>query len=312
MDTVQNLKAFLSVAQTGSFSAAARRAGLATSVLAKRIDQLEASTQTVLFMRTTRRLTLTEAGQRWIARVTAVVGDVDDLMAEAARPSRDLEGSLRIKAPTTLAGLYLGEMLGRFQNHHPKVAMDVVLTDRALNPADEGFDIAISVFGAAFSGVVDVPLCPLQRIVCASPAYLAARGTPSHPRDLSKHDTLNFRPTGDVWVFNSAQGPVTVEVRPRMSANDGQVLLAAARAGNGIALLSSYIVLPALRSGALVPVLETFSPPEIWIKALIPENRMPVARIRALVDFLAANFAPPPWDREAVTIDDRLQAPRNE
>jgi DNA-binding transcriptional LysR family regulator len=297
LDTIQNLKAFIAVAETGSFSAAARQTGLATSVVAKRIDQLEGRVRAILFLRTTRRLSLTEAGQRWLAHVKTVVGDVEDLLAEAATPSHQLDGALRVKAPTSLAVLYAGEILARFQNRHPKIAMDIVLTDRPLNPAHEGFDLAISVFGATFPGVVDVPLCPVQRTLCAAPSYLARCGTPAHPRDLSRHDTLNFRPTGEVWTLDSPKGPVTVEVRPRLSANDGLVLLAAARAGNGIALLSNYVALPSLRSGELVPVLETFSLPEIWIKALVPESRMLVARVRALVDFLAASFSPPPWDQ---------------
>jgi DNA-binding transcriptional LysR family regulator len=296
MDTVQNLKAFLAVARAGSFSAAARQAGLATSVVAKRVDQLEAAIQAPLFARSTRRLALTDLGRDWLARVRSVVGDVDELMAAAGRPRDELEGPLRLKAPTTLAALYLGDMLARFQMRHPKVAIDIVLTDRALNPAEEGFDLAISVFGAAYGGVIDVPLCPVQRTVCAAPAYLAARGVPRHPRELAAHDTLNFQPTGDVWTFESAKGPASVAVHPRLNANDGRVLLAAARAGAGIALLSNYVAQPALRSGALVPILPGFTVPEIWMKALVPERRRHVARVRALVDVLKAGFSPPPWE----------------
>jgi len=303
MDTVQNLKAFLAVARTGSFSAAARQAGLATSVMSKRIDQLETAIRTPLFVRSTRRLALTDAGRDWLARVGSVVSDVDDLMAAAAQPRDDLEGPLRVKAPTTLAVLYVGDMLATFQRRHPKVALEIVLTDRPLNPAEEGFDLALSVFGNTYGGVVDVPLCPMQRTLCAAPAYLARRGTPHHPRDLATHDTLNFHPTGDVWMFESAKGPVSIAIHPHLSANDGQVLLAAARAGNGIALLSNYVAGPALRSGELVPVLPSFTLPDIWIKALVPESRQHVARVRALVDTLVASFAPPPWDGEVGDAD---------
>ncbi len=299
MDVVQNLKAFLLVARAGSFSAAARQAGLATSVIAKRIDQLEASIQAPLFRRSTRSLVLTELGRKWQIRVRSVVSDVDDLMA-APRCADDLEGPLRIKAPTTLAVLYLADILAGFQRRHPKIALDIVLTDRALNPAEEGFDLAITVFGAAYGGVIDVPLCPIGRTICAAPAYLAARGTPAHPRDLVFHDTLNFHPTGEVWSFQSPQGPASVALHSRLSANDGQVLLAAARAGNGIALLSNYIAADALRRGDLVPVLGSFSVPEIWMKLLIPQTRRHVARVQALVEVIAAAFSPPPWDNEPV------------
>ena len=301
MDTVQNLKAFLAVARAGSFSAAAREARLATSVIAKRIDQLEAATGTQLFARSTRHLALTEAGRAWLARVQPVVSDVEELMATAARPRNDLAGPLRIKAPTTLAVLYLADMLARFQMRHPRIDLDIVLTDGALNPAEEGFDVAISVFGTAYGGVIDVPLCPVRRTLCAAPVYLAGRPPPAHPRDLVAHDTLSFHPTGDVWMFNSPQGPVQVTIRPRLRANDGQVLLAACRAGNGIALLSDYLTGPARAAGELVALLEEFTVPEIWMKALIPESRQHVARVRALVAALSAELASPPWQTARAT-----------
>jgi DNA-binding transcriptional LysR family regulator len=284
------------VIETGSFSAAARRSGLATSVLTKRIDQLEHAVKTKLFTRTTRTVRLTEAGRRWKERVRTLVADVDDTMRQASAIEQELEGPIRVKAPTTLTVLYMADILTRFQTLNTKVSMELVLTDRALNPADEGFDVAIAAFGATFSDVVDVPLCPLRRMLCAAPDYLAHRGSPQHPRELIEHDTLCFAPTGPIWSFDGPQGPATIEVRPRMSANDGQVLLGAALAGNGIALLSEYLIAPALKRGELMTLLENYRPPEIWVKALIPETRMQVARIRALSEFMKEAFYPgPPW-----------------
>ena len=301
MDTLQNLRAFLAVADTGSFSAAARRSGLATSVVTKRVDQLEHAVKAKLFTRTTRTVALTEAGQRWIVRVRSLVADIDDAMRQASAAVQDLEGPVRIKAPTTLTVLYIADVLARFQSLYPKVSLELVLTDRVVNPADEGFDLVIAAFDATFSGVVDVPLCPLRPQLCAAPDYLARRGAPEHPRDLVQHDTLSFAPTGPTWSFIGPQGPITVEVRPRMSANDGQVLLKAARAGNGIALLSEYVVAPALEAGELATVLKEYPLPERWVKALIPETRMPIARIRALSEFLTRSFSPsPPWARGVV------------
>jgi len=298
MDALQNLRAFLSVAETGSFSAAARRSGLATSVLTKRVDQLEHAVKTRLFVRTTRTVMLTEAGRRWIERVRSLVADFDDTMRQVSDAGHDLEGPIRVKAPTTLTVLYLADILARFQALHPKLRTDIVLADRAVNPADEGFDVAIAAFDAAFSDVVDIPLCPLRPMLCASPDYVARRGAPAHPRDLIAHDTLNFAPTGSVWSFNGPQGPTTVEINPRISANDGQVLLRAALAGNGIALLSEYLTAPKLAAGELVPVLDSYQPPERWVKMLIPEARMQVARISALAQFVEDAFSPsPPWAR---------------
>lgn len=299
MATLQNLRAFLTVAKAGSFSAAARQMGVATSVVAKRIDQLEAATGTRLFRRTTRTMHLSEAGETWIKRVQSVVADLDDVMTGAARGGHELGGPLRVKVPTTMTILYLADILARFQRLHPKISLDVTLADRAVNPVDEGFDVVVGAFGASFTQVVDLPLCPLRRMLCASPAYLDRRGSPSHPRDLPQHDTLSFQPTGHVWSFNTPQGPVLVEVGPKVSSNDGQVLLANARAGNGIALLSEYVASPSLRDGTLVAVLRDYPLPELWLKILVPDSRLRVSRVRALVDFLKASFAPSlPWERD--------------
>lgn len=299
MDTLLNLRAFLAVARAGSFSAAARQTGVATSVIAKRIDQLEGATGTRLFQRTTRSMQLSEAGQNWIRRVQSLVADLDDVLAEVSRTDRELGGPLRVKAPTTMTILYLADMLAEFQRLHPKIVLDVILTDRAVNPVDEGFDVVVAAFGTSFSGVVDQPLCPLRRVLCASPDYLERRGVPKHPRELPEHDTLSSQPTGNVWSFSSSQGPTLVEVSPKVSASDGQVLLAGARAGNGIAILSEYVALPSLRRNELVAVLEDFPVPEIWLKALAPDTRYRVSRVHALIEFLKDGFAPPlPWERD--------------
>lgn len=296
MDTLKCMRAFLAVADAGSFSEAARRMCVATSVASKRVEQLEELTGTRLFTRTTRLVTLNDAGQDWIASVRSIVADMDDVVLSASRNKQQLGGPLRLKLPTALTNIYIGDMLAEFQALHPKIVLEIVLTDRPLNPADEGFDLAVAAFGTSFSGVVDVPLCPLRRFLCASPSYLARHGSPQHPRELSEHATLSFQPTGHRWAFESAQGPIQMEVAPTLSANDGQVLLAAARSGNGIALLSEYLALPFIASGELVVVLEDFPLSDIWVKMLIPDTRMQVTRVRALVSFLADKFQPvPPW-----------------
>ena len=301
MDTVQNLGAFLAVADAGSFSAAGRRGGLATSVLTKRVDQLEHMVRSRLFNRTTRSVTLTEPGQRWIKRVRSLVADIDDTLRAANASAGELEGPIRVKAPTTLAALHIGKVLTRFQAHHPKVNIDLILTDRVVNPLEERFDLVIAAFNVTFTDVIDILLCPVNRKLCASPEYLFKRGTPQHPRDLLDHDTISFSPTGSVWSFTGPDGPSTVEVTPRLSANDGQVLVTAAREGNGIALLSEYLTMTCLDAGELVVVLEEYAPPEIWLKMLVARDRLDVARVRALSDFLLASFHPkPPWATEAV------------
>lgn len=301
MDTLTNLRTFLQVATHTGFSAAAREMGVATSVVTKRIDQLEHRMGTRLFTRTTRAVALTDDGQNWLGRVKALLADADDVLS-AVDPERGvLHGPIRIKLPTTLGVMYLADIVANFQQQHPHTTVEVMLTDRGLNPVEEGFDIAIAAFGTSYKDVIDIPLCSLNRTLCASPRYLAGKPPCLHPRDLQAHSTLCFQPTGPHWAFDGSDGPVQVTITPRLSANEGQVLLASAVAGNGIALLSEYLALPALQAGLLVPVMENFKPVDIWLKALAPINRLHVSRVAALLDLFKQSFVPPPpWlDRSA-------------
>ncbi len=271
---------------------------LATSVISKRIDQLENQIGAQLFIRSTRTLILTDAGQNWLGRVKALVADFDDVLGAVGPNEDELQGPLRVKLPTTLTMMYFGNILAKFQSDYPSITLEVILTDRVLNPLDEGFDIAIAAFGSSYSGVADITLCPLSRTLCASPDYLSKNSACLHPRDLQNHSTLSFQPTGNTWSFEGDEGPVQVSITPKMSANEGKVLLASALAGNGIALLSDYLALPAIRSGELVPVMVAYKPVEIWLKALVPTTRLHISRVVRLLEAFQDEFtSEPPWLR---------------
>ena len=292
MDTLVNLQAFLATAEAAGFSAAARKLKISTSVVSKRVTQLEARIGTVLFHRSTRQLRLTEAGQRYVHRARSVVADVGDLLSRMGEKDHDLVDQLRIKAPTSLTTARLADILSVFQTQNPGLKLEIVLIDRPVDPVTEGFDIAIGAFPHSFGGVVDEPLYPIKRLLCASPSYLAAHGTPRHPRDLIDHRCLSFLPTGPEWVFDGPRGRVTVEVRPMLSSNEGQVLVKSALAGNGIAFISHYLVADGLRSGALQVVLPEFPIPELWVKATIPERRINAAAVQALLQLLKRSLSP--------------------
>ncbi|RZS80314.1 LysR family transcriptional regulator [Pigmentiphaga kullae] len=298
MDTIVNFRTFIAVAQAGSFSKAARQLGIAASVVTKRIDQLEWRARTRLFERSTRRLALTDEGQRLLPVARRIVHDVEDAFGSALGHAHELEGHLRIKVPTSLTATCLGDALGRFLEVHPKLSMDVVVIDRPVNPIQEGFDIVVGMLPASYDGVLEAGLCPLPRMAVAAPSYLAARGRPAHPTDLARHALLNFQPTGPVWTFQGPNGPIAVEVTPRLSTNDGHVLLNSVLRGNGITILSAYIVDGALGRGELVRVLEDFAIPEYWIRALVPHSRAHLGRVQALLSWLRNEFTPlPPWAR---------------
>lgn len=297
MDTLENLKAFIDTAKTGSFVGAARRAGVSPSVMTKRINQLEHRVKVRLFDRSTRKVSLTEAGQRYLPRIERLIDELEQTLDAMAQPHADLDGHLRIKAPTALTVLYLGRVFSAFRRSHPRLSMEIILMDHAVNPIEHGFDIALGARETSYGRVIDVPLCALRNMVCATPDYLRRRGRPKHPNELVQHDCLNFQPSGPNWQFRAGRHTLSIEVQSKLASNDRQVLLSAALEGNGLALLADYIALPSIRSGELVQVLEDFPIPEHWLKALIPESHMRAAPVVALVDYLKAQLSEHrPWE----------------
>jgi len=292
MDILVNLQAFLATADAAGFSAAARKLGVSTSVVAKRVTQLEARIGVPLFQRSTRQLKLTEAGQQYVDRARSVVAETNDLLSRMGAKGRELSDHLRIKAPTSLTVARLADAFSSFQTQNPRLKLEIVMIDRPVDPVTEGFDIAIGAFPHSFGGVVDEPICRLPRLLCASPAYLKRHGLPKHPRDLVEHRCLSFLPTVPEWIFDGPRGRISIQVRPLLASNEGHVLARSAIAGNGIALLSHYLVGDALKSGALRPVLSDFPVPELWVKAAVPERRINAAAVQAMLRLLKGALAP--------------------
>ncbi len=287
MDMVANLRAFLAVARYGGFSQAARQLNLVPSVAAKRVSQLEHAVGTRLFERSTRKVDLTEAGELFQVRARSLLADLDDALSGFKRPGDRLEGRILMMVPTTLHMLVLSDALGSFLLEHTHITMELALVDRSVNPAEEGFDLAISGHAASsYEGVIDVPLHPFEQVLCAAPHYLQRRGTPALPHDLEDHDGLFFKPLGTAWRFESDQGQLSVEVPPRLIANDNVTLRAAALAGNGIAMLPRYVAGDAIRQGHLVELLTGFSLPRAWFRAHVTQHRAKLARIATLLEWL--------------------------
>lgn len=308
MDTLDNLRAFVATAESGSFSKAARQQGLVPSVVAKRIDQLEWRVRAPLFTRSTRRLRLTDVGERYLPEVRRLIREMDETLAGMARSGGGIEGHIRIKIPTTLGVLRLSALLQDFMASEPMISLDVVLADRSVNPVEEGFDMAIGARPESYGKVQDHPLCPIQRRLCAAPAYLLRRGVPQTPAQLLDHDCLVFATSGLPWEFQGPQGLVGVEVRPRLKTNDGLGLCQATLAGQGIAVLADYLGAPHLRSGALVEVLPQMRLPDLWLKALVPSSRIELPRIQALLRWLSRHLASEPLSPPANDQQHAVQA----
>jgi DNA-binding transcriptional LysR family regulator len=243
-----------------------------------------------LFVRSTRQLILTEVGERYLPRYQSLVKDIDDAIGGAAAVAQRIEGHLRIKAPTTVTIAFLARILSDFQQENPNVTMDVALVDRSVNPAEEGYDIALGALPASYSNVVDEPLCPYPRKLCAAPSYLESRGIPKHPRDLVDHICLTFHATGSTWSFVSPGGPVDVEVRSAFSANDTQVLHDLALRGRGVAMVATYVAEDSIRTGKLIELLPEYPVAELWLKALIPQTQARKPTVRAVMEWLRVHM----------------------
>jgi DNA-binding transcriptional LysR family regulator len=282
MDTVTSLRTFLAVVQSSGFSDAARQLNVVPSVVAKRVAQLEQSMGTRLFKRSTRSVALTEAGQRLVARATALVNDFDDLATAVRRDENRLEGHLRLMLPTTLTLLYLGDVLAKFMAEHDRITLEIELADRSINPMEQAYDVVVSGRTAHYDGVIQIPLAPIDYVLCASREYLSRRGPLTHPTELSRHRSLVFRPAGKTWTFQSDHGPIQVDVVPTMLSDDTHSLLLAAQQGLGVSVLPGYLARPAIGRKELFLLLPAFPVAEAWFKAYVPKRLERLALVQRL------------------------------
>ena len=301
MNTLLNIKAFLLVARTGSFSGAARELGVAPSVVTKRITRLEDEMGAQLFVRSTRALALTTAGERLLPQYQRLVAELDEIIGAAAASEHGIEGHVRVKGPTTLTSLFLGPIFCEFHARNPGLTMEIVLLDRSVNPLEESFDIVIGALPASYPNVTDFPLGPYSIALCAAPEYVEAKGSPETPNELVDHDCLTSVLLGNTWIFENGSGTTagttSVEVRSKLHVNDTRVLTDATRRGIGVAILPRFLVREDLASGRLVEVMQSHPVPTFWIKAQVPRIKMNKPAVSQLVDFLKARMTPtPPWE----------------
>ena len=236
MDRLAALESFARVAETGSFSAAARALNLSKSLISRQVSALEAELGARLISRTTRSLTLTEAGRGYYEQVARILAQMEEADLSVSQLQATPRGKLRVNAPMSFSLLRLAPVLPDFLALYPEIDVDVAMNDRRVDLMEEGFDLAIRIGRLADSSLVARKLGPMQRIVCASPAYFAERGLPKVPADLRTHACLCYSnaDTVDEWRFSEPDGrPITVEVKGRVRANNGDLLRLAALRGLG-------------------------------------------------------------------------------
>ncbi len=294
MDRFRALTMFAQVVEQGSLARAADKLGLSTSAVSRHLAELEAHVGARLLNRTTRRLSLTENGQALYERAVQLLADLDEAEAVASAGSAEPRGTLKLTSSTAFGVRHLGAPLAAFAARHPHVRFEIELADRVVDIVDEGLDLAIRIGDVGPQTLIGRRLGVSQLICCASPAYLAQRGTPRTPADLAHHACLTYAysASSNTWRFRAPEGrDETVRVAGPAHANNGEMLASLAAAGLGITLEPDFIVAPELRRGALVPLLEGFAPPATAIHAVYPSRRHLSAKVRVLVDFLGDYFA---------------------
>jgi DNA-binding transcriptional LysR family regulator len=298
MDRLAAMQAFVSVAEAGSFAAAARRLGVAKSAVTKRLAQLEEHLGVRLIDRTTRAQALTDAGAAHLARARQILADLADAEAALTDLQRAPGGLLRLAAPTSFGTLQLAPALSELLASCPELACELILNDREVHPVEEGFDFVIRDVPVERGSLRQERLAAHRRVVCAAPAYLARAGTPDAPQALTRHDCIHYSylASGPVWSFVVGGQPRTVRVRVRVASNNGMVMRAAALAGHGIALLPAFLVGDDLAAGRLVAVLQRYPLPAFDIVALYARERRLNAKVGRVLDFLKARFAEAPWN----------------
>lgn len=314
MDLAYAMKVLVKVVDAGSFARAAEALDTSTAAVSRQVGALEAHLGARLLNRTTRRLSLTDAGAEFCERSRAILDEIAEAEAAAGRQSLQPMGLLRITAPLSFGVTQLSRLLPGFRARYPQVRLDVDLTDRVVDLVNEGVDVGLRIAHELSGNLVARRLAPVSMVVCASPIYLKRRGAPRAPAELAQHETLGFSYlwVGDDWPFVDAQGTVTrVRVQPAVHATNGDLLRELAVAGGGIILQPSFIVGEQLARGTLVPLLTDYRTFDLNLFAVYLSRRQLSSKVRVFIDYLVEAIADePPWEQWQREASGRRARPR--
>jgi len=287
MNPYEDMRIFAQVLEAGSFTAAADRLGMSKQSVSRRLMQLEERLGVRLLNRSTRRLDATPLGQHYYQSALRLLGEVQQVEHDISGQAQALRGTLRLSAPLSFAMSHLGCLLTEFLQLHPQVDGEVDLSDRAVDLIGEGYDLALRIGALEDSSLIARRIASVERVYCASPAYLQARGVPLTPEDLAGHDCLPYGHSRQVqWQFRQGGKAQAIQVTGRMRANNGELLRDAAIAGMGVTYLPTFIVGLALADGRLVNVLEEWTPPALQLSAVYPQHRQVARPVQGFVSFL--------------------------
>lgn len=284
---------FARVAETGGFSQAARGLGLSKATVSKAVAELERALGVQLIARTTRRLALTEPGERVLRRAQRIAEEAEGALEDAGEARTAPRGRLKIAAPLTFSEMYLAPILPDFLKAYREVELELSLDDRMIDLIGGGFDAAVRIGDMPDSSLAARTLAPVQAHVIAAPAYWAARGKPARPEDLALHTCIRYAnlPIAGVWRFRGPDGAaIQAAVSGPLCVNNGMVEIAALAAGLGVARLPDFMIWREVQAGRLETALSAFAPPPVHLHLLSPYGRSPPRRLRVFSDLLADHF----------------------
>ncbi len=293
VSNLAQLSIFAAVVETGSFSGAARRVGLTAPSISRQVRNLEEQLGVRLVARTTRRILVTDVGERFYQRCRHALDEIEGAETEIAEHGGEPQGRIKMAVPTVVATRLLSPLIQQFLATYPKISVELVLTSERPDLVKEGIDLAISAGGELAARLIVVKLAPNRRVFVASPDYLAKHGEPSTPEELQHHECLVGRtpPQHNVWPVLIGGKLEEVRVNGRFSADNGELLLDAAVHGFGIAMLPAFVACHALKDGRVKSILTDCVADDSWVHAVVPHRDLMPAKTRALLDFLKASLA---------------------
>ena len=300
MDTPGEMRAFVRSVELGGFSAAARDLDLTPSALSKLVTRLEDRLGVRLMNRSTRKLALTAEGDAYFSSARRILNDIEEAEDEVTRFSKSPKGLLRVNAGVAFGLHQLAPALPRFLERYPDIEIEINITDRVIDLLEEGADIAIRSGVLRDSSLTARKICDLQRVICASPAYLKKHGTPRKPQDLLNHNCISISAAPQLrrWPFATSTGIESIEVRGNVTANNAETLLQLAASGVGIIRLADVIVSDGMRAGWLTPILiDVHQREPLPLSAVYSPGKHKSPRVAVFVNFLVETFASAPWQR---------------
>jgi DNA-binding transcriptional LysR family regulator len=287
VDRLEAMSILLTAVEAGSLSAAARRLGTPLATVSRKVSDLEAHLKTRLLNRTSRQLTLTDAGRSYVEACRRILEEVDEAERAAAGEYRAPTGHLTITAPVVFGRLHVLPIIAAFLNAYRDINVRLVLADRITNLLEEHIDLAVRIGPLADSGHVATRVGTVRHVVCGSPAYFAAHGIPKRPAEVGAHDCITLEMQVNSWRFSVGKSEVSVAIHSRLVVNTVEAAVDAAVAGLGIARVLSYQVVDAVHAGALTVVLQAFEPTPWPISLVYAGGRLLPLKLRAFLDFAA-------------------------